>query len=153
MASPSLPAAQRPGWARRGLLLLAVLALLAPGACSSPLSMSAKEPDPGIAADLTVIQSRTGALFTELDRNAAMAFADYDAIHYRPLLDMVGEAQHLAKIHERPGNERRMLDDLEATYQDMRKTHREGKLSFENLRAYRQKLDGQIEALLRLEQR
>jgi hypothetical protein len=156
MASHSL-AAPRPGRARHAraaawLLALALLAPLSLGACSSPLSMKAKEPDPGITANLALIQSKTESLFNELDRNAAMPFGDYDAIHYRPLLEVITETQRLARLHERPGAERKALDGLQASYEEMRGAHREGKLSFETLRQFRERFTNQLDALQRMEQ-
>ena len=132
--------------------LLALLTLLL-AACSSPLSMKPLEPDPGIAASLAVVQSKTQALFDELGRNAAMPFPDYDAIHYRPLLDELGNAQKLARLHERSGEERKRLDDLLATYSELRADHRAQKLSFESLLASRKRIDTQLEALRQMERR
>ncbi|HKJ00692.1 MAG TPA: hypothetical protein VKB51_19655 [bacterium] len=149
MASFSHPTPLRPVGACGLLLVLAALVL---AACSSPLSMEPIKPDPGIAANLAVVQAKTEDLFAELGRNAAMPFADYDAIHYRPLLEVLMEARRLAVLHERPDREIKMLDDLRATYEDMRTSHRQGKLSFESLQTYRKKLAGQIDGLMRLEQ-
>jgi hypothetical protein len=151
-----MPPSPRPSLPRTVPLPLALLAaalLLALGACSSPLSMEAKETDPGIAASLTVVESRTQALFDELGRNAAGTFAEFDAIHYRPLLNELSNAQNLAHLHKRPAKEIDLLNALQATYDQMRGQHREGKLSFTSLQDFRSRLSAQIDALKRMEQR
>lgn len=149
----ALPACR--SFARSAILssLLLVLMVLVLAACSSPLTMEAKETDPGISASLRVVESKTQALFDELDRNAMGPFSEYDAIHYRPILDALAEAQKLARLHERPAKEREMLNTLEGTYEEMRGQHREGKLSFGSLRDFRTRFDTQIDALLRAERR
>jgi hypothetical protein len=153
---PLRPRAPRRSFARRALpaaTLLAGLAalVLALAACSSPLSLDPLKPDPGIAASLRVVESKTEVLFDELSRNAAAPYSDYDALHYKPLLNELANAQKLAKLHERNKEERRMLEQLEATFQQMRRDHKDGKFSYQVLVDYRSKLGGQIDALLRIE--
>jgi hypothetical protein len=138
---------------RGPLLVLALLALLALAACGTHLKMDPLEPDAGISASLRVVESRTQALFAELERNASAPFSEYDAIHYRPLLDELANAQKLARLHERPAKERSLLDTLAGTYEEMSGQHREGKLSFASLRDFRTRFDMQIGALLRAERR
>lgn len=131
--------------------LAAALLLALAGACSSPTSLDPIEADPGIAAGLRVVESKTQTLFAELERNAAAPFSEYDAIHYRPLLTQVTEVRKLARVHERPDAEQRALGELEATYQAMRRQHRENKLGFKDLEDYRTRLTTQLDALLRME--
>lgn len=152
MASPLPPISRTPArFAALAVVLLSTAALVVLGACS-PLHGPAQEPDPGIAADLAVVQSRTETLFQQLDRNASMPFSEYDAMQYRPLLEMVGEAQRLARVHDRSDHEQKALDHLAQTYQDMRTQHREGKLSYESLQHLRASLQQQIDDLMKMEQ-
>lgn len=138
----------------RPLLACALLALLAlPVACSSPLSMDAKETDPGIGASLRVVESKTQTLFDELERNAVGPYSDYDAIYYRPLLDELANAQRLARIHDRPDKEREAMDALEASIQRFRRQHQDGKLSFEIVRDAKAELFGELDAVIRMERR
>lgn len=138
----------------RLLLACALLALLAlPAACSSPLSMDAKETDPGIGASLSVVESKTQTLFDELDRNAAGPYSDYDAIYYRPLLNELANAQRLARLHDRPDKEQEAMDALEASIQRFRRQHQEGKLSYDIVRDAKAELFAQLDALIRMERR
>lgn len=143
-----------PHFPRRGATLWLVLAVaLLLGACSSPTSLDPIETDPGIAASVRVVEGKTDALFAELERNMAAPFSEYDAIHYRPLLDELANAQRLARVHDRPAAEREALDALQASYDQMRRQHREQKLGFSDVQAFRARLATQIEAILRMERR
>ncbi|NIR96825.1 MAG: hypothetical protein GWO03_01765, partial [Gammaproteobacteria bacterium] len=80
--SPALPVL--------AVLVLALPALLAAGCKSSSLTdMSDKPTDPGIAAALRVTEQRMQRMFDELLANPVVPFAEFDGIHYRPILAQV----------------------------------------------------------------
>ena len=134
------------------LLALAVLLTWLP-ACSSPTSMDPKETDPGIAANLRLVESKIQSLFDELERNAAGPFSDYEAIHYRPLLDDLAKAQRLARIHDRPRALQEGMVDLETAIENFRRQHRDGKLSYSIVNEAKASLADRVAALLRMERR
>lgn len=152
MASQHSPSVRCPARAPAlGVAALLGVVLMALGACS-PVSGAIHQPDPGIAADLAVVRARTDALFQELDGNASRPFSQYDAIYYRPLKEMVGESQRLAKIHDRSESERAALDRLAQTYDEMRTLHSQGRLSYDNLHSLRARLNKELDALMAMEQ-
>ena len=131
----------------------ALLALLLVSGCASKKSMAPIALDPGIAASLRLVETRTQQLFYDLGGNPIPPFVQLEAQHYIPLLDELRRARHLANVHTRPQAEQQRLVELEATYEALRTDNREFRLSFERLQEYRARLAVQMNAVLAMERR
>lgn len=134
------------------LAALAALALLLGAACSGP-SMAPVETDPGIGATLAIVRGQTGTLLDTLERDPGLPYEQAEPIHYRPLLDELGKAQRLARLHDRSAKEQQALAALRDTYEALRTLHREGRIRITDLRDYRTRLERQLDALTTMELR